>query len=82
MIFISKHAIERMSGRHINIKAIKMAIMYGVEKFFNNVFIYTITPKIVKALLKKEGINLKSYIGLKVILSHDNNIITTYWNEK
>lgn len=78
MITLTMHALKRLKQRGITREAISKVILYGMEKFYNDVIVYILKKNETKRLFKREGIDIRRYGGIKVVMSSDNEVVTAY----
>ncbi len=78
MIILTMHALKRIKQRGIKKEAITSAILYGVEKFYNDAIVYILKKSETQKLFKREGIDIRKYGGLKVVMGLENQIVTAY----
>lgn len=78
MIILTMHALKRIKQRGITKEAIISAILYGVEKFYNDAIVYILKKSETQKLFKREGIDIRKYGGLKVVMGLENQIVTAY----
>jgi len=78
MITLTMHALKRLQQRGITKEAITSVILYGVEKFYNDVIVYMLKKSETQKLFKREGIDIRKYGGIKVVMGVENQIVTVY----
>jgi hypothetical protein len=80
---ITNHASQRMAQRGLNIFDITTAIMFGQEFFQETGSIaYFFTKKsLERRELKRQKTQFDDLVGLAVILSDSNEVITVYKNK-
>lgn len=77
--FLTLHAQERMSHRHISAIDIENVISYGRRAYTRGAVIYVVGAKEVK-LQRTFGVNLERCEGVHVVCTNDNSILTVYRN--
>jgi len=74
---LTLHALKRVKQRGISLESIMDVIKYGDEKRFQDDITYNLTPNSISEA-KKDGIDLKNIIGLRVVTTINNYIKTAY----
>ncbi|OQA76749.1 MAG: hypothetical protein BWY32_02902 [bacterium ADurb.Bin243] len=78
MITLTMHALKRIKQRGITREAVAKVILYGIEKFYNDMIIYILKKSETEKLFKREGIDIRKYGGIKVVMGIENQVVTAY----